>query len=168
MLKRIIIYILPLLLWLFLVFHFSFQPFSQQDLTPRMASLISEQQLQEYLPEVEFNYGESFITYKKPFQFGQFFIRKSVHVFVYAVLALLTLRCLVNNTTGLNGKRLLWYTLVSFAFITGVASVDELIQSFNFDRSGMIQDVFLDMFGGMIGIAIYRVILGISFKKGYI
>ena len=118
-----------------------------------MESWLEEEQLAEALPKVEFYYGDSLITYREPFRFLHFFFRKGAHLGVYGVLGFLTIRAL---------WALMWKKEIPFslAYVGLVASVDELNQYFMDSRSGMYQDVLLDLAGGLLGILMFRLIVG--------
>lgn len=74
------------------------------------------------------------------------FIRKSAHFIFYGILAVLAFRAFVGSS-----KRLLAATPIITALfaVFVIASVDEINQSFNPERTGSMFDVLLDMAGAV-------------------
>ncbi|HMQ04934.1 MAG TPA: VanZ family protein [Pyrinomonadaceae bacterium] len=84
-------------------------------------------------------------------------IRKSAHFFEYALLGLLSVRCLrLLNDVPRVGLVFLFAILLSGL----VAAVDEGMQSFDPRRTGSAADLLIDLvgavFGAFIGLLIYR------------
>ena len=77
-----------------------------------------------------------------------FVIKKSAHLFVYAVLAVLLYRSL-RHTTGLNRFYLLLFTIT---IITLYAITDEFHQSFTPGRGPHLRDIIIDVIGAGIGL----------------
>ncbi len=77
-------------------------------------------------------------------------IRKAAHVVEYAVLGALSYRAL-RLSSGLGRAGLL---LVSSALLLAFAGADEARQALSPLRSGRLQDVALDLAGGLAGIAL--------------
>jgi VanZ family protein len=148
--SRLIKYMLPVIIWVAILFYFSNQPFQVQDVQPLLARVIGEDQLRALLPPIEFQYGSSLISSQEPYRFVQFFIRKGTHVVVYGVLGLLVLRLAI-HLAGTRLKAIL-YTLY---LVGAVAYLDEYNQGLNPNRTGSFNDVVLDMAGALLGIAIY-------------
>lgn len=78
-----------------------------------------------------------------------FIIKKSAHLFVYAVLAVLLYRSL-RHTTGLNKFYLL---LLTIAITTLYAITDEFHQSFTPGREPHLRDIAIDVVG--VGLGLY-------------
>jgi VanZ family protein len=75
-------------------------------------------------------------------------IRKGAHVFMYAGLGFLTFRTFwLGRSTP--GKSMVMTILL---FVTLIASLDELHQSFLSSRTGTPWDVVLDFLGGVLGL----------------
>ncbi len=157
--RNFILYILPVILLTLLIFHFSSQPFHKQDIKPYMEILISEERLAEILPAVEFYYGGSKISYKDPYGFTQFFIRKFAHLSLYGVLGFLTVRAV--NILMLAGLRGAVLGLVCSVLI---ACLDEFNQSLSPYRTGSYYDVCLNIIGVFMGIMAF-IFIEKLFKK---
>ena len=79
-----------------------------------------------------------------------FVIKKSAHLFVYAVLSILIYRSL-KLTTHYSRPYLLLFTLT----ITILYAVtDEFHQTFTLGRGPTLRDVFIDIFGGFLGLGL--------------
>ncbi|MDW7675415.1 MAG: VanZ family protein [Bacillota bacterium] len=155
--KNGIIAYLLLILWVLLLFHFSNQPFQQQDVEPLLQRVIAEEQLMALLPKVEFHYGNSFVTYTKPYRFTQFFIRKGAHLFVYGILGYL----LVQVATLLILKKT--KAILAALYIAGVvAYFDEYNQGLSPNRTGSVYDVGLDLIGASLGISLFWVVIWLA------
>ncbi len=143
------------LLWTVFILYQGAQPFEKQDLRPFLENTVSEERLGEMLPRWEFHYGTSRITYKKPYNFVHFFLRKKGHFIIYAALAFLLIQ-----------QQLLYKRdaarafALALAIVLAVAMVDEGMQFFSAGRSGMFLDVLLDLYGTI------PVLLWLSFQQG--
>ena len=83
-----------------------------------------------------------------------FIIKKSAHLFVYAVLAILIYRSL-KLTTHYPQPHLV---LLTITLTILYAVTDEFHQSFTFGREPTLRDVFIDIIGGSVGLylSLYR------------
>jgi VanZ family protein len=82
-------------------------------------------------------------------------IRKFAHFVEYAILAALTIRALtLSSVRVLRENRFITAVL----FTATIASIDEFNQSFNAARTGTIEDVILDVSGGIFAAFVYWVI----------
>ncbi len=81
------------------------------------------------------------------------FLRKTAHFVEYAILGALAAR--VFSVFGTGWRRTHWIGL-SEAVVLGVASLDELNQSFLSTRTGSGWDVLLDLAGGIFGILLFK------------
>jgi VanZ family protein len=79
-----------------------------------------------------------------------FLVRKSAHVAVYAVLALLWFRALAYGA-GYDRKKAM---LAALLIVTVVAASDEFHQSFVHGRTAKKSDVALDMLAGAIALTV--------------
>lgn len=75
-------------------------------------------------------------------------IRKAAHVFVYAVLGLLSVRAIERRSASAAPK----IVLISLLLVLLIAALDETNQSFSSTRSGSLWDVGLDLLGGSMAI----------------
>lgn len=83
-------------------------------------------------------------------KFYHIIIRKLAHLFQYGVLGILALR-------AFSPAKLRFFPAV--LFVAAVAIVDEINQSFNPARTSTYWDVVLDIFGALIAIGLYRLIV---------
>lgn len=77
-----------------------------------------------------------------------FIVKKSAHLFVYAVLTVLVYRSL-KHTTKLKGVYLFIFTITSIVLY---AISDEFHQTFSIGREPTLRDVFIDTMGGLVGL----------------
>jgi len=82
------------------------------------------------------------------FEFLDFIIRKSAHLFEYIVLGILMINCFKNY----NIKN---YFLLAIILCFIYACTDEIHQVFIPGRSGKVQDVLLDTLGSIVGVVSY-------------
>jgi len=75
--------------WILVILSLVFQPFEDQDVRPEMEARISKERLQKVLPKVEFSFAGRLQTYREPYRYAQFLLRKGAHLFIYAGLAFL-------------------------------------------------------------------------------
>ncbi|WP_096437506.1 VanZ family protein [Alteribacter populi] len=145
----------PFLAWLSMIQYASSQPYQDQDVTPILGN-INLSWIESGFQWVQFTYGTSVISLetRSTEAFVEFFIRKGAHVFVYFVLAIFAFRILM-----------LWMehipkaSVLAILFITAYAAYDEIRHYFHPDRSGMVEDVLLDMFGGALGVLAWIVFI---------
>ena len=81
-----------------------------------------------------------------------FLIRKSAHFVFYGILAVLAMRAFVGSRKALLASRPAVAALVTTVLI---ASLDELNQSMNPDRTGSPTDVLLDLSGGAVFLIVF-------------
>ncbi|RXT02870.1 VanZ family protein [Ammoniphilus sp. CFH 90114] len=140
---------IPVVLWMAIIFWFSSEPYSNQDLRPWLKQNVPEAALKERLQHVRVNYNGSEISIQtKGVQgFLEFFIRKGAHIFVFAVLAFLVYWAL--TLTWRTEKYNFW-----IAFIVSLiyAMLDEWHQSFNPERTAKWADVGIDAVGIVFGL----------------
>ena len=87
--------------------------------------------------------------------FAEFLIRKSAHMFLYFVLAILIY---MSISKGYSYK----YYILAFVLSAMYACSDEIHQLFIFGRSGEVRDVLIDSLGSLFGILLTS---KISFRK---
>ncbi|WP_199620925.1 VanZ family protein [Paenibacillus alkalitolerans] len=138
------------LVWIVVIFYLSSQPYQKQTIIPYLKSHLSENSLKNKLPDVTINYNKIHIVAKKqPFHFMEFLFRKSAHFFVYGVLGLLISLAL----SSYKGNPA-WKIFIVVIFTAIIAVMDEWNQSASSSRTGVIQDVGVDLAGSCIGLAL--------------
>lgn len=142
---------IPMLLWLAVVFSFSFQTYQQQSIMPLLRENISRERAKQLVPDVSFHYGNRLIEAKRnPYGFMEFVFRKSAHLFVYAVLAAST--ALGLRGLGITGWRM---ALCALLLVFCAAAADEWNQLRHAGRTGAWVDVGIDFTGGCAGVLVY-------------
>lgn len=125
--------------------------YETQSTVPLLERVLANKPLNNFFGQFTFTYGESIISIETAgyFSYVEFFIRKGAHFGSYFIIGFfwyLGLRKRIQNN---------WLTLIlSLLLSIGYASFDELRQSFNPGRSGMMEDVILDTAGAFSGILI--------------
>lgn len=137
--------------WIAVIWSLSGQSYQQQDIQPWLHRLTQQVHIGVTLPDLHLFYnGHEYSLQQRPYAFIEFVFRKTAHLFVYAVLAVLVYG-------GLRYKRVRVMTCIITALVIVViiASIDEYIQQFSPNRTSSIWDVGVDLIGGCCGIAIY-------------
>ncbi|MBN3554165.1 VanZ family protein [Fictibacillus nanhaiensis] len=153
--KRILLYWLPVFLWMGIIFYASSQPYEKQDLRPTISANLDLTIIETLFSSVKLHYAGDEISIEAlgAAHFLEFFIRKAAHFSTYFVLGFLMYRAL--NYYLLN-KRLTW--LISWIMTILYAISDEVHQSFTPNRSPHLEDVMIDATGGFIGILLASMI----------
>ena len=156
---------LVFMVWIIIVLSLAFQSFEEQDLRPAIKQRVSEETLQRFLPKWEFSYAGSWQTYREPYRMAHFFLRKGAHLFVYSFLAFfLVYQQLLAGAGAVNAfsKTLLIVFLV--------AATDEGIQYLNDGRTGLLEDVVLDIFASVFALLwlAWRARVGLDFHRDII
>jgi VanZ family protein len=134
------------------MFDASNTPYQQQDIKPLLHKYITL--TPNTLPDIHFLYDSDLITTQQPYDFVEFFFRKSGHVFEYTILTSLLLIILHYTKLDLRIR-----ILVSFICAFLFACTDEYHQTFIAGRTGHFMDVYtFDSAGMILGIMIYLVI----------
>ncbi len=156
--KGFVFYWLPVFLWAGMIFYSSSQPYENQDIKPFLNDNIPVQWAGDVFGVVKFNYAGEEISVDAlgEARFVEFFIRKGAHVSVYSILAILLIRALYRSY-----GRLLLSIGLSLLLSVLYAGSDEIHQGFTPNRSPHLEDVFLDVFGAIIG----TVIIGFYYYK---
>lgn len=144
---RFLLFLVLSVLWMIVIYSKSAQPYQQQDIKPFLAAKISADTLQAILPDIEFYYDGELVTYTKPYNMLEFFIRKGGHVTEYFILAALfwgTLRA-----THLRTGRAF---LLAFVLAVLYAATDEYHQTFIPGRTGHAIDIAVDASGAMLAL----------------
>lgn len=137
--------------WIAIIWLMSAQSYQQQNIQPWLHRLTKQVHIGSTLPDVHLFYnGHEYSLKQRPYAFVEFLFRKTAHLFVYAVLAVLIY-------SGLRYKRMRAITSIVMALImvTIIASIDEYIQQFSPNRTSSVGDVGVDLIGGCCGIAVY-------------
>ncbi|MGF9697606.1 MULTISPECIES: VanZ family protein [Paenibacillus] len=152
--RRVYGFILSLLLiaaWVLVIWSMSNQSYQQQTIQPWLHQWSEKVKIGFVLPDVQFTYGEhDYSLRQRPYDFAEFIFRKSAHLFVYAVLAVLVFG-------GLRYRKMHMLTCIAASLIVVaiIASIDEYIQQFSPNRTSSIRDIGVDLIGGFCGITIY-------------
>jgi len=138
-----------LALWGLLIFFFSSQSYSEQNLTPYLTVLLGDRNLDKAFSSIHFTYAgvEISVSNLGMVHFIEFFIRKAAHLFVFFVLG--ALAWLV-STRVWRSKRIAAIVAAFFVFL--YACLDEIHQHYTNGRSPLVEDVLLDTCGGILGI----------------
>jgi VanZ family protein len=149
LMKKFLIYWLPVLIWMSMIFYASSQPYEKQDLRPKISNYMNLEIIETLFSTVVIHYAGDEISIKAlgSAHFIEFFIRKAAHFFVYFGLGFLMYRGL--NISILN-KRLIFIS--SWVITIFYAISDEIHQGFTPNRSPHIEDVMIDAIGGLFGI----------------
>lgn len=159
---KLLLYWIPLILWMAVIFQSSAQPYQKQDIRPWLGNVLPEQYIKEHFSDIKLSYdgNEISIATKGVAGFVEFIIRKAAHVVAYAILSFLMLFALWKTA-----KMKKWLTMVitllgSFLY----ACSDELHQMYTGDRTPKFTDVMIDTIGVMIGIIAF-VFLQLTIKR---
>ncbi|WP_434752503.1 VanZ family protein [Paenibacillus amylolyticus] len=158
---KIILWLMLAGVWIVIIWLMSTQSYQQQNIQPWLQRLTKQVHIGATLPDVHLFYnGHEYSLQQRPYAFVEFLFRKTAHLLVYAVLAVLIYG-------GLRYKRVSVVTCMTTALIMVVviASMDEYIQQFSPNRTSSIGDVGLDLIGGCCGIAIYTGIRALMRRK---
>lgn len=148
--KKLILMWMPILAWAAVIFMLSSQPYEKQSLRPFLTDTVNIDWVRWQLSNLSFIYAGKVISIDTVSVVGflEFIIRKGAHFFVFFILGWLLYR-------GLNSifqSRQLLSFMVSLFLVAFYAASDEYHQIFTANRTPLVNDVFLDFFGGFIGI----------------
>lgn len=137
---------LPAILVMLIIFLFSAQPYSQQDLRPEIERSFVSDSLADRLDGISFSYAGKEISVDALGGAGfiEFFIRKAAHFSVFALLGLLLVYAWNAQKPFRN---FLPAVLISFLY----ACSDELHQGLTPGRTPLVQDVVIDTVGAIFG-----------------
>jgi VanZ family protein len=153
------IWMILALVWTGVIFIFSSQSYSEQEVSPFIQKLVSDSTLRQYLPDVPIEYNHTrYSPDINPFHWMEFLFRKSAHLFMYGVLAVLWSLTLRSRLTARRSLILVLLTIVL------TAAADEWNQSFIKGRSGFIGDVGIDLMGGLVGFHLLTILYRIKYK----
>ena len=152
-LSLLILYWLPVILLMLVMFFASSQPYEKQDVRPLLGKVVSEKFVKEKFSNTKFYYDghEVSIRSKGVPGFIEFFVRKAAHLTEYGLLGFLLLRGFF-STTNLKRK----VAAITALFISIVyACTDELHQMYTIHRTPLFADVVLDSVGALLGILLF-------------
>jgi VanZ family protein len=149
MLRKFILYWLPVLVWAGVIYYSSSQPYQDQDLRPTLANFLDLELVKVYLNDFKFHYAgeEISVEEKGAAGFIEFLIRKGAHFGVYFILGFLLFRAIHQHTASPRKAFLL--ALIGTIFY---AASDEFHQGFTANRTPKIEDVVLDSIGAYSGV----------------
>jgi len=155
--KPFLLYWLPVLVIMGIIFYSSSQTYHEQDIRPWINEKLPHEFIKEHFSNTKIIYDgkEISIRTKGVAGFVEFIIRKAAHVAVFAGLSFFLIRALWKTTTIHRGLM----TLVTLVFSILYACSDELHQSFTGDRTPALADIMIDTFGILIGIISYLLIV---------
>ncbi|WP_164545779.1 VanZ family protein [Paenibacillus albus] len=144
--SRTLLYILPVALWVALILHFSSQSYQAQTIKPFLQQHFNENHVRAALPDITIHYNHGVTSAKlDPYGFIEFIFRKSAHLFVYGMLAIVLYVTLI----PLRWKAVYRFFGALVALVV-VASFDEWNQLSSVQRTGTYRDVIVDLAGGTI------------------
>jgi VanZ family protein len=149
--KKFLIYWLPVLIWMSMIFYASSQPYEKQDLRPTISNYINLEIIETLFSSIVIEYAGEEVSISKlgTAHFIEFFIRKAAHFFVYLGLGFLIYRAL---SVYLLNNRLTFMTSWLLTILYAIS--DEIHQGFTPNRSPHFEDVMIDSVGGLIGISL--------------
>jgi VanZ family protein len=134
------------LLWIGLILHLSSQTYKEQSIQPWLSIHFTQEQLAAKLPDWTIHYlGSEVAAKKRPFTFIEFFFRKGAHIFIYSLLALfsyLLFTAIIHKTV--------WRMAAALFVVVLVGGLDEWNQSFTNARTGVVQDIGIDLLGASL------------------
>ena len=134
-----------------ILYYSSSMGYEEQNVQPMLHQWLEGEPLKGLFERVAFTYAGSEISVSASGYIGfiEFFIRKGAHFVSYFLLGLFWFLGLKNRVSHP------WLTvLLALMLSVGYASFDELRQSFNPNRTALMEDVMLDTAGAVVGIAI--------------
>lgn len=134
-----------------LLYYSSSMGYEDQNVQPILHQWLEGEPLKGLFERIAFTYAGSEVSVAAQGYIGfiEFFIRKGAHFVSYFFLGLFWFLGLKNRVNQS------WVTvLVALLLTIGYASFDELRQSFNPNRTALMEDVMLDTAGAMVGIAV--------------
>lgn len=135
--------------WIVLIFVKSAQTYAEQDIRPLLAEWLPIDILNRWIPHVEFYYDGGLVTWTKPYDFIEFFIRKGGHVTEYAILCFLCVMTLLTKPF-----KMLPALVMGAVFSVLYAASDEWHQSFVPGRTGHAIDVMVDSIGVVVAVIV--------------
>lgn len=149
------------LMIVFGLYYSSSMSYQAQTLVPKLEQWLINKPLYGFFSLFRFTYSNVEISVQTMgyVHFIEFLIRKFAHLSIFMLLGISLYLYLYPYMT----QRLI-HMIVTFFLVFGYASFDELHQTFQPNRSGMIEDVILDSVGGLIGIVITALLVKFLMK----
>jgi len=152
--RSFMIWLILTVLWMGFIFYKSAEPYQEQDIRPMLAEWIPQSVVDQWMPHIEFTYDGGLVTWKEPYDFIEFIIRKGGHIAEYALLTLLWIKTLRAT------KRFRSFAIPLGAVLSVLyAASDEWHQSFVEGRTGHAIDVGMDSVGVLLVACGYGVVL---------
>ncbi|GAA4828753.1 VanZ family protein [Paenibacillus vulneris] len=139
--------------WVVLIFVKSAQTYAEQDIRPMLAEWLPYETLLHWIPHVEFYYDGGLVTWTKPYDFIEFFIRKGGHVTEFAILCFFSVMTLLSRP-----YKPLPSIGIGAVFSILYAASDEWHQTFVPGRTGHAIDVMVDS----IGVVLAAIVIGLA------
>lgn len=158
-----LIYWIPSILWMGVIYYSSDQPYQDQDIKPLLSNYVDLSFLEPIFQSISFTYNQSLVNVEQLGVEGfiEFFIRKGAHVGVFFLLCILLY---VAATKTFTNKSRNIPLLVAFFVTVLYALFDEWHQGLTPNRTPYIGDVFLDSFGALLAIVVILITLNVKDK----
>jgi VanZ family protein len=146
---------IPVLLIAIGVFYSSSQPYEKQDVRPEIGKYVDLEKVEKNFSDVKLNYAGSEVSVEErgTASFVEFFIRKGAHFTVFFALGFFAFRAI-----RLNGNNTIKSAIIALFLITSYAAFDETHQNFTENRTPHVEDVMIDIAGGITAIALASII----------
>lgn len=130
------------------VFYSSSMSYQDQSLVTRIQQGLPSQPFAEFLSKIRFTYAGKVISIPSLgyAQFIEFFVRKAAHFTIYYIIGYHWSKGL-----KLHLKKRGWALGIALLITILYAGLDEFHQALTPGRTPLIEDVFLDSFGGIFG-----------------
>lgn len=152
------LWLLLALLMMTILFISSNTPYQNQDVKPLFREWITI--TQEDLPQIEFIYDGALVTPSQPYNYVEFFLRKSAHVVSFGLLAFFWMMFFKRKYS----KRMALFFGFALAFL--YALFDEFHQSLIPNRSGHLIDVLVpDTLGIVLASFAFLMVASITQKE---
>jgi VanZ family protein len=157
--KKILLVLLAFLTVCF-VFFLSRMPYTQQSIIPELQTLLADEPFKEQLSKIELTYWNETISVETRgyHYFIEFLIRKFSHFAGYGIVGIIF--CLLFI-------RLKWRfaPFLAIASVFVVACIDETIQYYTPGRTGIFDDVIIDVCGATLFVSIFWLLYILSKKS---
>ncbi len=143
---KIIMRWILVLMCISMIFRFSNQPLSDQDLRPTIEKHPEIIKIVQKMPQIAFYYHDRLVeSHEDTVSFIHFMLRKLAHLVLYGTLGLLILY-------GFNGTGKIkpTYWILTGFLVFAIACADEINQFNNPARTGCKEDIILDFTGFLI------------------
>jgi VanZ family protein len=142
---------IPVFLIIIGVFYSSSQPYQKQDIRPEISKYVNLEKVEKNYQDVKINYAGSEVSVEKKgaANFIEFFIRKGAHFTVFFALGFFAFRAL-----RIYGSTTIKSAVLAFLLVAGYATFDETHQNFTENRTPHVEDVMIDIAGGITAIAL--------------